>query len=183
MIYPGNRYSIVASRPKTPLLHILGTYSQTARIDNRPEHPCPLSLCERVFEISLPAALTAALLNNQPMGFIARQCRCTMRSCMTSDHTSGFVWLASAWATFATLRMGPLSRLFLPNHTALSVRSLLSSPKNTDWLLHGSSGLRRPLSPARPRREHPQQRTCRQALYQPCPPPSFAQEKRARGRS
>src|SRR5712692_6101700 len=42
--------------------------------------------------------------------------------------------------------MGPLSRLFLPNHTALSVRSLLSSPKKTDWLLHGSTGLRRPLS-------------------------------------
>src|SRR6267154_4785959 len=34
--------------------------------DNRPEHPCPLSLCERGFEISLPAAFTAALLNNQP---------------------------------------------------------------------------------------------------------------------
>src|ERR1700732_3601130 len=56
------------------------------------------------------------------------------------------------------------SRLFLPNHTALSVRPLLSSPKKTDWLLHGSSGLRRSLSPARPRREHLQQRTCRQAL-------------------
>jgi hypothetical protein len=32
MIYPGNRYSIVASRPKTPPLHVLGTYSQTPRI-------------------------------------------------------------------------------------------------------------------------------------------------------
>ncbi len=85
-------------------------------------------------------------------------------------------------SNFCDPKDGP-ARLFLPNHTALSVRSLLSSPKNTDWLLHGSSGLRRPLSPARPRREHPQQRTCRQALYQACPPPSFAQEKRARGRS
>jgi len=69
-----------------------------------------------------------------------------------------------------TLRMGPLSRLFYLNHTALSVRSLLSSPKKTDWLLHGSSGLRRSLSSARPRREHLQQRTCRQPLYQACPP-------------
>src|SRR5271170_5602027 len=38
-------------------------------------------------------------------------------------------------------------------------------------------------NPARPRREHLQQRTCRQALYQACLPPSSAQEKRARGRS
>ncbi len=68
-------------------------HSQTARgFGNRPKHPCPLSLCERVFEISLPAAFTAALLNNQPMGFIARQCRCTMRSCMASDRASGFAW-------------------------------------------------------------------------------------------
>src|SRR5258708_37046199 len=78
---------------------------------------------------------------------------------------------------------GPLSRLFLPNQTALSVRSLLSSPKKTDWLLQGSSGLRRSLSPARPRRGHLQQRSCRPALYQACPPPSFAQQKRARGPS
>src|SRR5271168_5567020 len=38
-------------------------------------------------------------------------------------------------------------------------------------------------NPARARREHLQQRTCRQALYQACLPPSSAQEKRARGRS
>src|SRR6266851_2505314 len=79
--------------------------------------------------------------------------------------------------------MGTLSRLYLPNHTALSLRSLLSSPKKIEWLLHGSSGLRRSLSSARPRREHLQQRTCRQALYQACPPPSFAQEKQAGERS
>src|SRR5712692_5175108 len=68
--------------------------------------------------------------------------------------------------------MGPLSRRFLPNHTALCIKSFLSSPKKTDSVLHGSSGLRRSLSPARPRREHLRQRTCRQALYQSCPPPS-----------
>jgi|SRR5580704_14279482 hypothetical protein len=38
-------------------------------------------------------------------------------------------------------------------------------------------------NPARPRREHLQQRTCSRALYQACPPPSSAQEMRARGRS
>ena len=117
---------------------------------------------------------------------LARSSRISPYHCYNlsaSDRTSGFAWLASASATFATLRMGPLSRFCLPNQTALSVRSLLSSPKKTDWLLHGSSGLRRSLSSARPRREHLQQRTCRQALYQACPPPSFAQEKQARGRS
>jgi hypothetical protein len=38
-------------------------------------------------------------------------------------------------------------------------------------------------SAIRPRREHSQQRTCWQALFQACRPPSFAQKKRARGRS
>src|SRR2546429_5921695 len=33
--------------------------------------------------------------------------------------------------------MGPLSRLFLPSHTALCIKSFLSSPKKTDSVLHG----------------------------------------------
>src|SRR5467141_2051066 len=53
----------------------------------------------------------------------------------------------------------------------------------TDRFVGRSIGSMRSLSPARPRREHLQQRTCGQALYQACPPPSSAQEKRARGRS
>ena len=61
-----------------------------------PHTPVPHPYANAYFEISLPAAFTAALLNNQPMGFIARQCRSTMRSCVASDHTSGFAWLASA---------------------------------------------------------------------------------------
>src|SRR5258706_3871776 len=40
--------------------------------DKRPEHSCPLSLCERVFEISLPAAFTAALLNNQAIPWLVK---------------------------------------------------------------------------------------------------------------
>src|SRR5260370_16302343 len=53
------------------------------------------------------------------------------------------------------------------------------------WLVMGQfpSSLLTYNNPARPRREHLQQRTCWQALYQACPPPSSAQEKRARGRS
>ena len=96
MIYPGNRYSIVASRPKTPLLHVLYLFTDCKDLIIDPNTPVPYPYANAYFEISLPAALTAALLNNQPMGFIARQCRSTMRSCMASDHTSGFAWLASA---------------------------------------------------------------------------------------
>src|SRR6267378_1491658 len=64
--------------------------------------------------------------------------------------------------------MGPLRRLFLPNHTALCVRSLLSSPKETDSLSHGSNGSTSRPSVIRPRREQLQQRTCWQALYILC---------------
>src|SRR5258708_24631131 len=77
--------------------------------------------------------------------------------------------------------MGPLSRHFLPNHTTLCVKSFLSSPEKTDSLSHGSSGSTGRSSVIRPRPVHLQRRTCWQALYQSCPPPSSPHEKRARG--
>jgi hypothetical protein len=57
------------------------------------------------------------------------------------------------------------------------------SPKKTDSLLHGSKDSTSRPSLIKPRREQLQQWTCWQALYQSCPPPSSAHEKRARGRS
>jgi hypothetical protein len=50
-------------------------------------------------------------------------------------------------------------------------------------LLHGSSGSTSRPSVIRPPPVRFQERTCWQALYQASPPPSSAQEKRARGRS
>jgi len=57
------------------------------------------------------------------------------------------------------------------------------SPKKTDSLLHGSSGSTSRPSVIRPLPVRLQERTCWQALYQVSPPPSSAQEKRARERS
>src|SRR5260370_25752951 len=78
--------------------------------------------------------------------------------------------------------MGPLSRLFLPNHTTLCVKSFLSSPEKTDLLSRGSTGSTSRSSVIRPRRERLQPRTCLQTLYQSVPPPSSPPEKPARGR-
>src|SRR5467141_727002 len=126
MIYPGNRYSIVASRLKTLCCISLVLIHRLRGFDNRPEHPCPLSLCERVFEISLPAAFTAALLNNQPMGFYSPAVPVHDAQLHGLRPHQRFRLVGVALSNFCDPEMGPLSRLFLPNHAALSVRSLLS---------------------------------------------------------
>src|SRR5258705_1464872 len=99
------------------------------------------------------------------------------RPAMLSRHGSSKCSFDAAHTWAASRKESRIART-----VALKLKSRESSEK-TDSLSHGSSASASRPSVIRPRRERLQQRTCWQALYQSCPPPSSAHEKRARGRS